>query len=68
MNHHWYEDSDGMPKTHRRPRTCKDCQDNPKGACLLPFRKARPVRKFSAMDKKPMLRPYPEWVRRIFGK
>ena len=49
----WYENADGMPKTHHRPRTCEQCRERPKGGCALPFRKLRKVRWLAAMDKKP---------------
>lgn len=53
MFHHWYINKrDGSPKSHRRPRTCDCCRDNPKGGCLLPFRRLRPVRKIAQWDRK----------------
>lgn len=50
---HWYEAADGTPKSHRRPRTCEDCRNHPKGGCLLPFRRSRKVRLFAAIERKP---------------
>lgn len=52
---HWYENKDGSTKTHNRVRTCGQCRENPRCGCALPFRKARKVRWFAALDKKPVL-------------
>ena len=51
--HHWYINKDGSPKTHRRPRTCEVCRENPKGGCCLPFRATRKVRWLKALESKP---------------
>jgi hypothetical protein len=48
----------GEPKSHRRPRTCEHCRENPKGACILPFRQVTQVRKWKLLDMKPTL---PVW-------
>lgn len=50
---HWYDDTNGAPKTHHRPRQCKECLTFPKGGCALPFRQSRKVRQLAALDKKP---------------
>ena len=47
-------DKNGMPKSHRR-RGCKECLEFPKGGCMLPFRKLRQVRRWKAMQDKPIL-------------
>ena len=50
-----FTEPNGAPKSHRRPRVCKECKDNPKGACLLPFRHLTMVRKWKAFEAKPHL-------------
>lgn len=54
MNHLWYVNPDGSPKSYRRPRTCESCRDHPKGGCMLPVRKQRKVRWLAALESKPM--------------
>jgi hypothetical protein len=65
VNHNWYTNADGSPKSHHRPRECEHCRHNPNGGCLLPFRASRKVRLLDKLDNKPV---YGFWkVVRNFG-
>lgn len=48
----------GAPKSHRRPRKCEHCRQNPKGGCILPFRHLTQVRRWVKYGAKPFIPKY----------